>query len=70
LPVTEVLRALSAQGIVGGVSLAQDYPELGNALLVCAAETKSDDDIAAFTDHISRIAARLQASKCPVQPKM
>jgi glycine dehydrogenase subunit 1 len=70
LPVAEVLRALSAQGIVGGVSLAQDYPELGNALLVCATETKSDSDIALYADHVSRIATRLQATKCPVQPKM
>jgi glycine dehydrogenase subunit 1 len=70
LPVAEVLRALSAQGIVGGVSLAEYYPELGNALLVCATETKHDSDITLYADHISRIASRLQASKCPVQPKM
>lgn len=70
LPVNEILRALSAQGIVGGVVMAQDYPELGNALLVCATETKSDNDIALYADHIARIATRLQATKCPVQPKM
>jgi len=58
LPVAEVLRALSAQGIVGGVSLAQDYPELGNTLLVCATETKTDSDITTYTDHVSRIATR------------
>ena len=70
LPVAEVMRALSAQGIVGGVSLAQYYPELGNSLLVCATETKSDGDIALYADHIARIASRLQATKCPVQPKL
>jgi len=57
-PVAEVLRALSEQGIVGGVSLTQDYPELGNALLVCATETRNDSDIATYTDHISQITAR------------
>ena len=70
LPVADVLRALAAQGIVGGVSLAEYYPELGNSLLVCATETKSDSDIALYADHIARIASRLQATKCPVQPKM
>jgi len=70
LPVAEVMRALSAQGIVGGVALAGDYPELGNSLLVCATETKTDNDIGVYADHISRITSRLQAAKCPVQPKM
>ena len=67
LPVADVLHALSAQGIVGGVSLARDYPELGNALLVCATETKTADDIALYAEHVSRIATRPQASKSPVQ---
>ncbi|MEJ2361328.1 MAG: aminomethyl-transferring glycine dehydrogenase subunit GcvPA [Gammaproteobacteria bacterium] len=58
LPVAEVMRALSAQGIVGGVSLERDYPELGNSLLVCATETKNDRDIGEYADHIAGIAAR------------
>jgi glycine dehydrogenase subunit 1 len=44
-PCAPVLAALAQQGIVGGYDLAQDYPELGHALLVCATETRSPSDI-------------------------
>ena len=70
LPVADVQRALSAQGIIGGVSLAEDYPELGNALLLCATETKTEADIKTFTDALVRISKRLLANPCPVQPKI
>jgi len=44
-PVAPVLGALAARGILGGLDLAGFYPELGNALLVCATETKTGADI-------------------------
>ena len=44
-PVAPLLAALAAQGILGGYDLAEHYPELGPALLVCATETKSRADI-------------------------
>ncbi len=47
-PVAPVLEALAAQDILGGFNLNKDFPELGNALLVCATETKNDDDLAAY----------------------
>jgi glycine dehydrogenase subunit 1 len=56
-PVAPVLRALASQEILGGFDLSADYPELGNALLVCATETKTADDLeryrAALTDIMS-----------------
>ena len=70
LPVADMQRALSVQGIIGGVSLAEDYPELGNALLLCATETKSAADIKTFLDALERISKRLVANPCPVQPKI
>jgi glycine dehydrogenase subunit 1 len=45
---SEVLEALAQRGIVGGYDLSRQYPELGNALLVCATETRTDEDIAAY----------------------
>lgn len=70
LPVAEIMRALSAQGIVAGVQPGDQYPELENCLLLCATETKTEEDINTLVDHISRIASRLDATKCPTQPKM
>lgn len=47
-PVGPVLEALAAQDILGGFDLSIAYPELGNALLVCATETKIDEDLEAY----------------------
>ncbi len=52
-PVEEVLRALAARGVLGGFDLTEDYPELGNALLVCATETKTSADIEAYARGLS-----------------
>ena len=70
LPVDEVMRALSVQGIVGGVAVADDYPELDNTLLVCATETKTGEDLEAFAGHLERIFARLRSVACPVAPRL
>lgn len=70
LPLADIQRALSAQGIIGGYALAEDYPELGNSLLVCATETKTAADLDAYSEHLKRISTRLQAARCPVEPKM
>ena len=64
------MRALAAQGIVGGVDVMEDYPELGNCLLICATETKSEADLDSFVEALQRISVRLQANRCPVEPKM
>jgi len=47
-PVAPVLQALAARGIEGGYDLGTHYPELGPALLVCATETRSGEDIARY----------------------
>ncbi len=49
-PVAPVLADLARRGIVGGVDISADYPDLGNALLVCATETRTPADIEAYAD--------------------
>ena len=51
----EVLEALTQRGIVGGYDLSRQYPELDNALLVCATETRTDEDIAAYAAALSEV---------------
>jgi glycine dehydrogenase subunit 1 len=46
--VSDVLEALAQRGIVGGYDLSRQYPDLGNALLVCATEVRTDEDVAAY----------------------
>ncbi|MDP1680930.1 MAG: aminomethyl-transferring glycine dehydrogenase subunit GcvPA [Burkholderiales bacterium] len=70
-PAAGVLHALEAQGILGGFDLMPTYPELGNALLVCATETKIEADLQQFADHLARIMGRQQsAPPCPIKPKI
>ena len=49
-----VLEQLLAQDIVGGIPLAKDFPELGDGLLVCATETKTQADIERFAEALER----------------
>jgi len=56
-PVAAFLEALSARGILGGFDLTPHYPELGNALLVCATEART----AAEIDNYVRVAGEILA---------
>ena len=47
-PVAPVLEALAERNILGGLDLSAYSPQLGDALLVCATETKTDADIDAY----------------------
>ncbi|MER3547348.1 MAG: aminomethyl-transferring glycine dehydrogenase [Rhodanobacteraceae bacterium] len=48
LDANELIERLARKNIVAGVSLSEDYPELGHALLTCATETKTREDIEFF----------------------
>ena len=57
IPAGEALRALAAHDILGGYDLSERYPELGNALLVCATEKRTDEEMNAFRDELARVIA-------------
>jgi glycine dehydrogenase subunit 1 len=57
-PVGDVLRAMEAQGIIAGYSLAQDYPELGESLLLCVTETRTSADMDKYIEHAQRILSK------------
>lgn len=53
--VSDVLEALAQRGVIGGYDLSRRYPELGNALLVCATETRMEEDIAKYADALREV---------------
>jgi glycine dehydrogenase subunit 1 len=54
-PIAPVLKAMARQDIFGGLDLLPDYPELGNAMLVCVTETKTDADLEHYQRALSDI---------------
>jgi len=61
-PAGPVLEELARRGIAGGYDAAADYPELGNALLVCATETKTSGDIAAYASALRAVLGTARAA--------
>jgi glycine dehydrogenase subunit 1 len=55
-PCTAVCDAMRAEGILAGYDLADAYPELGNDLLVCATETKTQADLRRYADAMANCA--------------
>lgn len=54
-PVSDVLAQLADQHILGGFDLSDDYPELGNAMLVCATEMRTEAEMKHFANTLSDI---------------
>jgi glycine dehydrogenase subunit 1 len=50
-----VLEALAKDNIIGGYDLSAEYPELGNALLICATETKTEEDLQTYATKLAEI---------------
>jgi len=56
-PASEVLLALAEKNILGGYDLSGSYPELGDAILVCATEMRSDEEISAYAKVLAEVIA-------------
>lgn len=54
-PVSSLLSELARHGILGGYDLSDDYPELGNALLVCATEVRTEEEISIYINTMTSI---------------
>lgn len=55
MSVDVVLHEFAKHHIQGGFSLTQTYPELGECLLICVTETKTEDDIDNYTKKLREI---------------
>lgn len=61
-PVADVLPALVEKNILGGFDLTQSYPELGQAILICATEMRGDEDIQMYVTAMSEVMDNLSCS--------
>jgi len=61
-PVAPVLAALAAEGIIGGHDLARDYPQFGDALLVCATEMRTRSDVESYARTLGRLLGQAVAA--------
>ena len=58
-PVAPVLEVLAVEhGLLGGFDLSNDFPELGNAVLICATETKTPADLRHYRDALAAVLAK------------
>jgi glycine dehydrogenase subunit 1 len=53
-PTEGVLDRLKTERILGGLNLRDFYPELGNAMLVCATETKTSGDLENYAERLKK----------------
>ncbi|MCG8426973.1 MAG: aminomethyl-transferring glycine dehydrogenase subunit GcvPA [Chromatiales bacterium] len=68
-PVKDVLRSLAAHNVLGGFDLGQDYPELDEALLVCATEKRTEQEMENFAQKLERIISLQGGVTCKLVPK-
>ncbi len=54
-----VLEALAGHGILGGIDLSPAFPELGHALLVCATELRTGEDIECYRSALAQVLEEL-----------
>lgn len=54
LPAKDVLQTMKEHKILGGLDLQAYYPEIGNAILVCATETKTPGDLQNYTEQLKQ----------------
>ncbi|MES9928346.1 MAG: glycine dehydrogenase, partial [Candidatus Thiodiazotropha sp. 6PDIVS] len=64
----DALRLLAAHNVLGGYDLKDDYPELGDALLVCATESRSDEDIENYHGKLERVIQSQVETPCQLKP--
>lgn len=50
--------------VLGGFNLSNDYAELGNAILVCATETRTEQEIEQFANVLDKVLNNKQEASC------
>ncbi|WP_457673699.1 aminomethyl-transferring glycine dehydrogenase subunit GcvPA [Thiolapillus sp.] len=69
LEARRVLRTLAAHNVLGGYDLSRHYPELGNALLVCATENRGEGDMDKYRLKMEQVLAARRQGACATMAK-
>lgn len=69
-PTADLLRSLAAHNVLGGYDLGLEYPELDPALLVCATELRTEEEMQTYASKLARVIATRTQAPCPVAPKL
>lgn len=57
-PIDGLLQEMTAQGIIAGKSLAADFGDLYDGLLICATELRSEEEMDKYALHLQRIVSK------------
>lgn len=63
-PPKGMLRTLAAHNVLGGYDLSTDYPELGNALLLCATELRTEADMDKYVNKLEQVLGSRRQGAC------
>lgn len=55
VPMDDLMETITAQGIIAGKPLAEDYPELRDCLLVCATELRTEAEMDDYAMHLQQV---------------
>lgn len=68
VPAADVLAGLATKGIQGGFDVSHDFPELGQAILVCVTETKTEEDLSHYVKCLGEVLTELNVKKSSAKP--
>ncbi len=57
-PANDLLCSLATHNVLGGFDLSRDYPELDPAILVCATELRTEEEMGVFRDTLAQSVER------------
>ncbi|QVL47876.1 MAG: aminomethyl-transferring glycine dehydrogenase subunit GcvPA [Thiocapsa sp.] len=69
-PAADVLRSLASHNILGGCDLGAEYPKLDPAVLVCATELRTEEEMQSYASNLGRIISARTQVPCPVAPEV
>lgn len=65
----EIIQELAKHGILGGYAIAEHYPEYPNALLICATEMRTDEEIEQYATRLTELLCKRSKKNATTRPE-